>query len=173
MTYTVCSLKIYHICNNSGGFKSLTKWGTRSFNSIVCSLAYKEGGAQGPRGRLAPPVDRPWSDITRSSCSFFFFFFFWDWRNADAKAIQIIKIYDSTRSWEFRLPVERKIMRDAHLLMVRRPQPGVSSFHALVSRRFHGPVYFKNGFGANFKYLSNFTNLSAKPTDLKMVFSAF
>ena len=64
-------------------------------------------------------------------------------------------------------------MRDAHLLMVRSPQPGVSNLYALVSLRFHGPVYFKNGFGANFKYLSNFTNLSAKPTDLKMVFSAF
>ena len=129
--------------HDSGGFKSLTKCGTRSFSPVDCSLAYKEGGAPGPRGFLAPPVDRPWNDITRYACCFFFsFFFFWDWRNPDAKAIRIIKIYDSVRSWEFRLPVERKIMRDAHLLLVRSPQPGVSNFHLLVSRRFHGAFYF-------------------------------
>ena len=71
MTYTVCSWKNYHICNDSGRFKSLTKWGTRSFSPVDCSLAYKEGGAPGSRGRLAPPVDRPWNDITRSACWFF------------------------------------------------------------------------------------------------------
>ena len=37
---------------------------------------------------------------------------------------------------------------------------------------FHGPVYFKNGFGANFEYLLNSTNQSANPTDLKMIFFA-
>ena len=42
----------------------------------------------------------------------------------------------------------------------------MSDFFALVSRRFHGPVYFWNGFGANFDYLLNSTNRSAKPTDL-------
>ena len=63
--------KNYHICNDSGGFKSLTKWGIRSFSPVDCSLAYKEGGAPGPLGPLAPPVDRPWNDTTRSACCFF------------------------------------------------------------------------------------------------------
>ena len=45
-------------------------------------------------------------------------------------------------------------------------QSGVSNVHALVSRRFHGPVYFWNGFGPNFEYVLNSTNWSAKPTDL-------
>ena len=48
------------------------------------------------------------------------------------------------------------------------------NFHALVSRRFHGPVYYWNGFGANFEYLLNSTNQAAKQqnnkTDLKMIF---
>ena len=39
----------------------------------------------------------------------------------------------------------------------------------LVSRRFHGPVYFKKDFGANFEYHLNSTNQSAKPTDLKII----
>ena len=43
----------------------------------------------------------------------------------------------------------------------------------LVSRRFHGPVYFLNGFGANFGSLLNSTNQSAKPSDLKTIFFAF
>ena len=43
----------------------------------------------------------------------------------------------------------------------------------LVSRRFHEPVYFKNGFGTRFEYLLNSTNQSAKLTDLKMIFFAF
>ena len=42
----------------------------------------------------------------------------------------------------------------------------MSNFFALVSRRFHGPVYFWNDFGADFDYLLNSTNRSAKPTDL-------
>ena len=42
----------------------------------------------------------------------------------------------------------------------------MSNFYALVSRSFHGLVYFWNGFGANFDYLLNSTNRSAKPTDL-------
>ena len=50
---------------------------------------------------------------------------------------------------------------------------GASNFHVLVAWRFHGPVYFQNGFGANFEYLLNSTNESAKPTDLKMIFFAF
>ena len=41
----------------------------------------------------------------------------------------------------------------------------------LCQRDFHGPVL--NGFGANFEYLLNSTNQSAKPTDLKMIFFAF
>ena len=36
-----------------------------------------------------------------------------------------------------------------------------------MSRRFDGPVYF---FGANFEYLLNSKNQSAKPTDLKIIF---
>ena len=76
MTYTVCSLKIYHICNDSGGFKSLTKWGTRSFNPIDFSVAYIEGGAQGPRGPLPPPVDRQGVVQHDLHAVFFFFFFF-------------------------------------------------------------------------------------------------
>ena len=32
---------------------------------------------------------------------------------------------------------------------------------------------FKNDFGANFEYLLNSTNQSAKPTDLKMIFLPF
>ena len=42
----------------------------------------------------------------------------------------------------------------------------MSNFFALVSRRFHVPVYFWNGFGADFDYLLNSTNRPAKPTDL-------
>ena len=105
MTYTVCSLKNYHICNDSGGFKSLTKWGTRSFSAVDCSLAYKEGGAPGARGPLAPPVDRPWNDITRSAYCLFFL----DWCNADAKAIRIIKIYDSIRLKNFDCPLKERL----------------------------------------------------------------
>ena len=50
---------------------------------------------------------------------------------------------------------------------------GANNFHAHVPRRFHGPVYFKKGFCANFEYLLNSTNQSAKPTDLKMIFFVF
>ena len=39
-----------------------------------------------------------------------------------------------------------------------------SNFHALVLRRFHWPVYFKNGFGANVEYLLNSTNHAASNT---------
>ena len=42
----------------------------------------------------------------------------------------------------------------------------MSNFFALVSRRFHAPVYFWNGFGADFDDLLNSTNRSAKLTDL-------
>ena len=42
-----------------------------------------------------------------------------------------------------------------------------------TSMRFNRPVYFKNGFGTDFDYLLNFINQSAKPTDLKMIFSVF
>ena len=105
MTYTVCSLKIYHICNDSGGFKSLTKWRTRSFNPIDCSVAYIEGGAQGPRGPLPPPVDR--QGVVQHDLHAVFFF--WDWRNADAKAIQIIKIYDSIRSENFDCQLKERL----------------------------------------------------------------
>ena len=43
-----------------------------------------------------------------------------------------------------------------------------SNFLALVLRRFHGLVYFQNGFGANVEYLLNSTNQSVTPTNLKM-----
>ena len=32
----------------------ISKWGTRSFSPVDCSLAYKEGGAPGPRAPGAP-----------------------------------------------------------------------------------------------------------------------
>ena len=54
----------------------------------------------------------------------------------------------------------------------RSPWLEASNLYELVSRRF----CFQNGFGANFNYLLNllnFTNQSAKPTDLKMIFFAF
>ena len=92
--------KNYHICNDSGGFKSLTKWGTRSFSPVDCSLAYKEGGSPGP-----PPVDRPWNDDN----TIWMRFFSLDWRNADAKAIQIIKIYDSIRSENFDCQLKERL----------------------------------------------------------------
>ena len=39
--------------------------------------------------------------------------------------------------------------------------------------RFHGPVSFQNGFGANLGYPLSPTNQSAKPTDLKKIIFAF
>ena len=42
-----------------------------------------------------------------------------------------------------------------------------------MSRRFHGPVYFQNGFGSNFESLLNSTNRSAKSTDVEMFFLRF
>ena len=49
--------------------------------------------------------------------------------------------------------------------------PGATNFYALESRRSLVPVYFKNCFGANFEYLLNSRYQSAKPTDLKIIFS--
>ena len=42
-----------------------------------------------------------------------------------------------------------------------------------LPRRFHGPVYFQNGFCANLEYLLSLTKQSGKPTDLKMIIFAF
>ena len=47
------------------------------------------------------------------------------------------------------------------------------SWNEQLPRRFHGPVYFQNGFGANLEYLLSPTNQSAKPTDLKKIIFAF
>ena len=38
---------------------------------------------------------------------------------------------------------------------------------------FTGQFIFRTVFGANFEYLLNSTNQSAKPTDLKMIFLPF
>ena len=87
--------------HDSGGFKSLTKWGTHSFSPVDCSLAYKEGGTPGPRG----PSRRSAMEWYNTICMLFFL----DWRNADAKAIQIIKIYDSIRSENFDCQLKERL----------------------------------------------------------------
>ena len=44
----------------------------------------------------------------------------------------------------------------------------------MCSWRFHGPVYFWNGFGSNLEYrIKSPRNQSEKPTDLKMIIFAF
>ena len=88
--------------HDSGGFKSLTKCGTRSFSPVDCSLAYKEGGAPGPLGLSRSSAMKWYNTI----CMLFFFL---DWRNADAKAIQIIKIYDSIRSENFDCQLKERL----------------------------------------------------------------
>ena len=47
------------------------------------------------------------------------------------------------------------------------------SWNEQLPRRFHGPVYFQNGFYANLEYLLSPTNQSAKPTDLGMIILPF
>ena len=47
------------------------------------------------------------------------------------------------------------------------------SWNEQLPRRFHGPVYFQNGFGAILEYLLSCTNQWAKPTDLKMIIFAY
>ena len=57
----------------------------------------------------------------------------------------------------------------SHFNLNQEPIP----WNEQLPRRFHGPVYFQNGFGANLEYLLSPTNQSAKPTDLKMIIFAF
>ena len=72
-----------------------------------------------------------------------------------------------------KLHLQRLLHVDIAIIFKEEPITGAGNFHALVPRRFHGPVYFQNGFCANFEYLLNSTNQSIKPTDLKMIFFAF
>ena len=94
--------------------KNMKRW-LRSFSPVVCSLAYKEGGAPGPRDSSRRSAMEWYNTI----CMLFFFFFRLTqcrcWSYTDYKNLRFYEIR------EFRLPVERKIMRDAHLLLVRSP----------------------------------------------------
>ena len=49
----------------------------------------------------------------------------------------------------------------------------VHVFASTKTFSFHGPVYFQNGFGANFEYFLSSTNQSATSIGLKMKFFAF
>ena len=57
----------------------------------------------------------------------------------------------------------------SHFNLNREPM----SWNEQLARRFHGPVSFQNGFGANLEYPLSPTNQSAKPTDLKKIIFAF
>ena len=52
--------------------------------------------------------------------------------------------------------------------IIQSEQPPCARFTAFLRTSL-----FFNGFGANFEYLLNPTNRSAKPTDLKLIFFAF
>ena len=57
----------------------------------------------------------------------------------------------------------------SHFNLNREPM----SWNEQLPRRFHGPVSFQTGFGANLEYPLSPTNQSAKPTDLKKIIFAF